>query len=417
LLVNKRMQWMNKPFSLTIYVSCLLLNSQSACADSYINNYLLESSHYIESLSPDSSSDLSLNMWDSWVDNSEIRLSDNDLSSSKNQSYSLRFRFKNSGQKTAEDELLGLSSQRGHAERYQYHLILLRKIYLDIINVIELTQKRDLLQQQLNMAEIEVNAYTSQVSTKVFNPARLQKVDIDRERLRSLLHINKQSLNRSLLKLNASVSEQKIAQQFFNYQQWLISIDSIMAQLDTDIRLQNHPALQKLKLETNIARKQVLREKARKSAAVNFFEVEYDADKSSYGATIGIRIPIGNNSFDSVMKNNNYHQTQLNWDLKFQSIKESMTSSHFLLDEYYETYKQERALLGLFKKRLKRMRTSENPELILSLKKQIQQQLTMEHEIRVKILREYINLLFLSGNLAAPPLRNWIEKETPEIRG
>lgn len=394
----------------------IILYTSTASANTFINAYLLKSNNSVQDDNKEIEAP-TLSRWNRWVDNTEIRSSDNDISDNKNQSYALRIRLKNAKQKSAEHKLLDLASRRGKAERDVYRLNILRKSYLDVINLIQLKQKLSSLHQQLDNVAMEASAYTQQVTSDVFSPSKVQKADIDADQVSSLIQTTQQSLNRSLALIGVPANRQKSAQQLLNYPQWLVSITDMIQIVDKDTLLKNHPSLQRLELASNIAKKQVQHEKAKKSAAVSLFELKYDVDKDAYGATIGVRIPLGKNNFDTLMRNNSYQQTQLAWELKLQSIKDELQASNLRIHDYYDQYKQEAHLLNLLNERLKRMRNSENPELILSLKKEKQQRQAINQSTHLKIVREYINFLFISGRLAETPLRNWLQKGTPRIRG
>jgi hypothetical protein len=175
--------------------------------------------------------------------------------------------------------------------------------------------------------------------------------------------------------------------------------------------------LQKLRLSSRIAQKQGQREKAKLDTAVQLFEVEYDQNKDSFGATVGVRIPLGKSSFSNLSRQHTYQQAKLAEEMKLSAIKDNLFESKLALNRYYDVYQLEQQLLQSINVRLKRVLQANQAELVFTLKKEQSKHQATQQDIYLKIIAEYVNFIVTSGQIAEMPLRNWLQKGQPRIKG
>ena len=416
-LINNRSRFFVN-VSTVISFAGLVASTQPVFANSYVNAYLLKSDNSAQ-FGSDHTVTPGMNKWDSWVEESEVRLSTNDLSGLDDQNYAFRVKFKNHQQQQAEREILSLQAQKTKLQFSDYRLSALQKSYADIIGILEQKQKIDGLREQQKLARLESSTYKKLVTTKQFNPAKIQRAEVEANRFNAQIRSENLLLNARLKTIGIPVANKRAVQQFFNHRQWLVGISEIIRLVDQqkfDQMRVNNPTLQRLNLASRIARKQSHRAKAGLKTALNLFELEYDQDKDAFGATIGIRIPLGKSSFNTLSRDTSYQQAQLAQDMTLVSIKNNLLESKLSLHRYYDAYKLQQQLQHSLNTRLKRVIKTGRPELILSLKKGQLKHRTSQQNIFLKMLREYLRFLSVSGQIAEKPLRNWLHKGQPRIQ-
>ncbi len=390
----------------------LLVGAQQVIANPHVNAYLLEVNQQLDSTSTVPSVD-PLNTWDSWVEGSEVRLNTNDLSTLNRQSYALRLRLKNRQQQAVERDLLALDTQRANTDNAISRLNELRRRYGFIHKTLQLKSSIDDLNRQLNLARLETSTYKKLVTSGEFNPVRIQRAELEVNRLTTQLRMNNRLLDQYLALIGVPASKKSA---FLNPRNWLISLNEMKLFVDQAISgsLAN-PALQKLNLASRIARKQRQLAKADMATGIQLLEVEYDRDRDNYGATIGVRVPLGKNSFDLQRRDIGYQQAQREWESKLFSIKNRLTESRLLLHQYDEAYRLEQQLQQAVQARLKRVTKTGRPDLILSLKKELAKHQSRQQETYLKLIGVYLDFIFVSGHMLETPMRNWLQQGRPLI--
>ena len=390
-------------------------------AEDVINRFLIDANKvFIEDTNP--ALEQEMNLWDSWVDDSEIRIKAGNLSSvdsftdENNQSYSFRVKLKNSKQRRAERDLLILESRKSDAKNNIIHLAELRKRYALILKILGQKQRIDTLSNQLKLAKLEVRTFKKLVTTSNFDPSRIQQSDLLVSRLTAQVSLNNKSLYRSLAVLGVPAENTQKAHQVLNRHQWLITINEMVNVVEDLVNLPfNNPSLQQLSLATKISKKQSKLADAQLLTGVKLVEVEYDQDNDLFGATVGVRIPLGKNSYNSLRRNNGYKNAQRAWERKLSSLKSDLADKKILLHQYHDAYKLEKQLQASVDRRLKRVMKTNRPELILSLKKEYIKHQSREQEMYLKMVDVYLDLISISGHILKQPLRNWLQKGRPQI--
>ena len=403
---------------------CLTAMMPTAHANPYASAYLTKINNQINKKMNTSSAPPSLNRWDTWVENSEVRFNTDNLSTfnnataKNNHSYSLRLKLKNTRQQQAEKDLLHLDNQKGAASSNTFRLNELRRSYGLIQTVFVKKQEIDSLSQKLNLAKLESTTYKKLVATGEFNPSRVQQAVVEANRLSTQIRFNNKLLHQYLTLIGVPVKNKPRVQQFLNKNTWLIGIQEMLNYVDNYATepLYN-PTLQKLNLASRIAHKERQLAQAELATAVQLVEVGYDANKDLFGATVGVRIPLGKNSFDTLRRKNGYQQAQRAWELQLDSIKNNLSEKKRLLHQNYDAYRLEQNLRTAVNTRLKRVLKSGRPELILALKKEHIIHQSRQQEIYLKMIDIYLDFITLSGQILEQPLRNWLQKGRPLIRG
>ena len=400
-----------------VVMACLFVSSHPASADDQMSRYLWQSVESLPIQAASSTPDGT--QWDSWVEDTEFRWSSGDLSNLDKQTYALRFKLKNRNRRMAENEIDKLQASKLKTEFDVTRLSILRESYLDVLAIFRLKNEIDGLARQLNLARLEVETYRRLVSSRGFDSSRMQRADIERHKLKARLNLREKRLQRALRNLGLADAEKDEIHRFLDYRSWSISAPEIITTLDkgqsSDTYLRN-PELRKLRLSSRIARNQTSRAKAGSDTAVRLIELEYDRDKDSFGATLGIRIPFGRNSAETSARDSAYRRARFALDNKIDSMKKRLRESRLSVLDHHDAYRVERGLLNSTRSRLKRIVDTGKPELILTLKKEENRLQTAINDRYLDMLLEYVNFVTLSGQIVDIPLRNWLQTETPLIK-
>jgi hypothetical protein len=329
------------------------LNVQIAVANPYANNYLLKTNQRFNEINSSYQVD-TLNKWDSWVDNSEARFSNHNLSTfdnitaKKSQSYSFRVKLKNKQQQQAEQDILSLDSQKAHANTQIFYADELHQSYLFLLKSFEIKQTIDSLSNQLKIAQLKSSTYKKRITTNEFDPSKFQQADLRVNQLTAQINFKNKVLNQHLALIGIPPRNRSQAASFLDQNQWLISIREMIQTVNQSVTnpLKN-PVLRKLELASDITKKQQQLAAAKQTTAIQLVEVEYDADHDLFGATVGVRIPLGKNNFDTLHRNNVFQQAQIAWESKLLSIRNDLSKKKSLLNQYHDMYQFENQLQAI----------------------------------------------------------------------
>ena len=395
--------------------------TQAVKAESVMNRFLLDANKVFTS-DTNYKPAQEINPWDSWVEDSEIRINAGNLSSvdhftdANNQSYSFRVKLKNAKQRAAEHDLLVLEGKKNDTENQIFYLAELRKRYAFILKILGQKQKIDTLSHLLKLTKLEASTFKKLVTTSNFDPSRIQQSDLLVTQLTAQIRTNNKVMYRGLALMGVSVENKQKVHQFLNRHQWLIGINEMVNVVEKTIdESMNNPGLQQLNLATRISKKQSQLADAELLMGVKLVEIEYDQDKDLFGATVGVRIPLGKSSYNSLRRSNGYKNAQLTWEHKLSSLKSDISDKKNLLRQYQDAYKLEKQLQASVNRRMKRIMKTNRPELILSLKKELIKHQGREQEVYLKMVDVYLDLITISGLILKQPLRNWLQKGRPQI--
>ena len=355
-----------------------------------------------------------LNGIDAWVDETKInwRTSDlGDLGDLNEQRVSFEVKLKNGDQVNAEQDILNMGQAKADLK---FASLLERKLkvkYASLINYIEQEKRAKILQQQQQVTRSELNNWKMKVNSDGFRADRLQQADIFLDSIGAEEAENNATLNRyrqSFGNNHSGYAPDGIIsiQQMIQYTQHI---------LDSEAFLQHSNAIQKAEFEIGLADKKRQRSDAKEQFSLNSVKVEYDNDDDNYGATVGIRLPITRNSYDSLLQKQEVYYSNIDAQNTVINTADQLQEKQYQLLRLQDESVRTQTLLHNINKRMGRLSNAGNVDLMIDLKTKNIQFLRRQDRLLISALRQYIDFLNVAGMLSAQPYRNWIQTGTPRI--
>jgi len=355
-----------------------------------------------------------LNGIDAWVDETKVnwRTSDlGDLGNLNEQRVSFEVKLKNGDQVSAEKDILNMGQAKADLK---FRYLLDRKLkaqYASLINFIEQEKKQHILQQQQQISRLELNNWKMKVNSDGFRADRLQQADLSLEAYSLEEAENNRVLNRHRENFGSELSGYSAdgiisIQQMIDYSQNII---------DNGAYLQHSSAIRKAEFEIGLANKKRQRTNAKEQFSFNSVKVEYDNNDDNYGATVGIRLPITRNSYDSLLEKQEVYYSNIDAQNMVINTADQLQEKQFQLLRLQDESQRTRTLLQNVNKRMGRLANSGNVDLMIDLKSKKLQFLRRQDRLLISALRQYVDLLNVAGMLSAQPYRNWIKTGTPRI--
>ncbi len=349
-----------------------------------------------------------LSTLDAWVDDSELRWKVSDFDKFEDQQVSYKVSLKNGQQVDAERDILQLGNARSAIKKSMMLANRLKNRYLTLVDMIDQALHQSLLQQRLQIANEDSNHWKSQVLTDNFRADKLLKADVALDSIWAEEMGNRAVLNRYQQGGTNSIN----TQQLMSIEQMIVETDRILQSHQYE---QHNPLLQKAMLDNGIAEKQQRRSYAQENLALKSVKLLYDNRDDTFGAELGVNIPLTSNSFEVAQKRQNAYYAGLEVDSTRTQIAEQLTQKQFALfrlqDEWLSTQRFQQKLNS----RLARVSQIGDIQLVLELKnKQVSYQ-KRQNQLLVRALKQYVSFLHSAGLLSAKPYRNWLQVGTPRI--
>ncbi len=351
---------------------------------------------------------------DAWVDETKInwRTSDlGDIGDLNEQRLSIEVKLKNSNQVNAEHAILNMGQAKTDLK---FASLLERKLkykYASLINYIEQEKRAKILQQQHQVSRSQLNNWKMKVNTDGFRADRLQQADISLDSIWAEEAENTATLNRHRKNLGSDHSGY-VADGIVSIQQMVQYTQHILA---SEAYLQHSNAIRKAEFEIGLANKKRQRSDAREQFSLNSVKVEYDNDDNNYGATVGIRLPITRNSYDSLLQKQEVYYSNIDAQNTVISTTDQLQEKQFQLLGLQDEWARNQRLLHNINKRMGRLANSGNVDLMIDLKTNNLQLLSRQNRLLMSALRQYVDFLNVAGMLSAQPYRNWLQTGTPRI--
>jgi len=358
-----------------------------------------------------------------WFDRIQLRVSRDDSDQAK-QGYSARLRPKTPGQYRAEKAILALRASRNAAGTTEVIGAALQRRFELLIELNLQQQQQRLASKRQRLAQRAVKAQRASVGSSEFRPGALQQAELRVTATRRQARLAGHRLKRSQQQIAALLSGTQAASASIDLGD-LLAIDALMPALTAATQLaagaggnEHNPALDLARLDVDIARQQLERERKRSGLGLRFIELRHDRDRDNRGGdnriTIGIDMPLGRSfsSSDRQLQHNQaeyrMHRLHRRQQLEREQVEDELS---LLLEEYHI---QQDALADI-NTRLARHNRSTPVVLTLALQRERLDAHERQALLQADIYRRYIDALSLKGLLATEPLRNWLIAGNPVL--
>lgn len=359
-----------------------------------------------------------LNGLDAWVDDSEFTWSNSDIGDFDDQKLSFEVKFKNNEQIRVEQQILNMGQSKVAFKKTSLLEKRLKTTYLSLINYIDQRRRKTILEQQRVLASSELNSLKINVNSDNFRPDKLQQVDLTLDNIWADELENNATLKR--YKKQWYKQKNEITFPYLGYNSdSIISLAQMIEITESIINnrfYEKHNSLiKKAELDTVLLSKQMQRDYAQKKLSLNSVKLEYDKKDNSLGFSIGVKIPITQNSYDSLLKEQQQHFANIDMQHSVIEVSEKLRDKQFQLLRVQDQWLSNQKLLHRINARIIRISSTNNVNLLLELKYQRLQKRMRQEEFLIRALKEYIAFLNIAGMLSAKPYRNWIQAGTPQI--
>jgi hypothetical protein len=346
---------------------------------------------------------------DAWVDKSEVKWGNKDLSNFEDQKISYELQLKNREQIEAEQALLNLGQEKTSLKISSYLAKQLNYKYNILIDVVEQHKQQQLLQQKHSLARRELDGWKLKINSDDFRADKLQQADLTLDNIWGEMLQNGAS-NELLRQQGLGKGNSALSLATLSIKQML----SVVSRMIQSEEYQYHNlSIQAAEMGIYAENKKQQRYAAQRKLSLKSFKVEYDNKDEDFGVSVGIKIPITNNSFERLKEKQALRLSFLEAHSTRQNIADQLREKRNKLLQLNIIWNSNQKLLQKVKHRMSRLSSTPNIDLQTALSTQKIKLIQRNNSIEVKSLREYINFLKIAGMLSAKPYRNWLQAGTP----
>lgn len=392
-------------------------NSFLVHANNPFNDYLLAAQTDVYNIELGNTSIPEMNIAGSWFEDAQFRVNSttptNNVDIKKNYlSYEVRVKPKAWGQRGVEEDIIMLRKKQYENSSQQLLSFALQDRYLKLLDYVDKQSANKYLLELSDALMQEKKLIKSQVRSAQFNPKKLLGIDDQLKQTQDRVKLNLTQLKIIQTQLGLSLD----SAQFNSDLTWVVSVPEM--QSNTSVghdENQSSLAVLNARLQFQLSQSQSQLIKTKQQLGVNLLKFEYgDQEHDEMAFQIGVNIPLGTR-FSEMENQYKLHvaKAELNTSLlkMKQSLNEMSKEITWLSGEFSAKKNQiERARRYMQKDYVKT-----DSLLMIDLYKKVINYKQKKETINQRILSLYIRYLALSGKLTQQPLRNWIQKGTPEL--
>jgi hypothetical protein len=351
----------------------------------------------------------------SWIDDAEFRIQhEEDEKNNSSETYSLRMRPKYGSAREAENTIYAVTTQQSLLQENKILSTDLRQRYLNIIEVLSLQLEIKHLREKQELLQLEIKTERTLARSHDFNAEKLQRLVLDFEHTSTQIELFHQRKTVVTTDLQLSVG--------VNREVFLLNMMPPGIMKDTidkyKIELKNInaiPDVRMAKLGKTLAASRLKLQQAEQNIGVDLLEFKYeDKDNSAFGITLGIRLPGGKNA-KSIERYSDNSKANEKYQLVMDSASSTVRKKTSEINLDYRAWRINQIALQKIKKLSTEPARTRNPALITGLRRQLLSLNKSGDEIRIRLLRNYIDLLHISGLLSQYPLKNWLFSGLPTL--
>jgi len=352
--------------------------------------------------------DMHLGGLDAWVDKSEVKWANRDLSNVEDQKISYELQFKNHQQIKIEQALLNMGQKKIALKISSYLEQQLDYRYNTLIDAIKQQKQQRLLQQQHTLARGELNSWKLKINSGDFRADKLQQADLALDNIwgdmlengASYEHLRQQGLSQKSLSRTPTI------------RQIVRTVDKIIK--SGEYQYHNY-RIQAAEMGIRAANKKQQRTAAQQKLSFKSFKLEYDNKDEDFGVSIGIKVPLTKNSFESQEEKQALHFRHLDAQNTRLDIASQLSEKRNQLVQLSNLWESNQMLLKKVDSRISRLATTQNIDLRSALSTQKMKLEKRNNSIEINVLRGYISFLKVAGMLVSKPYKNWLQAGTPAL--
>lgn len=345
-----------------------------------------------------------------WINNPELRIApEQDVSETRTETYSLRFRPTSRKERMTSRELYGIESELARKQWERSLSEVMAKRYNRLIDLAESEVQVALLKQQLALDRSSFGAEKALSATRNYNSSRLQNVALRLELREQQVELADQKLSElrsttlsGYLMVEGSnlpgVSKQLLQPQAISEMLDVLSDGPVSNSFDSTLA----------QLELKRARKELALEKSQTGFGLSLMEISYENKGiDSYNMTFGFRLPFKRNTYGGQSRALELLAAKQYAHLTEQVLTDSVANSIRALQWRINDYFANQAAIESTANRLLSASSEDISGLSLLRRHQLEL-LETNASTHIRVLRDYVELLNVLGFLQRRPLKNWI---------
>lgn len=344
-----------------------------------------------------------------WLDDAELRLKTDD-SDDRNTSYQLRLNPKGFGQAKAEQKILNYHEEN---RQIDYKIGLndyLKQLYINIIDLIELKTHLNYLKLHLTLTDSEVQYYRSQVVSESFQPEKLQSIILQRSYLQKQIKKETSYLSERTKTLEINPDDLLL-------KQYILPSQILESRTQFALDESNYFALEKSRVKLKISQEKRNRLRSRSGISFSLLQLEHETSdqESNTSIGLGLRIPLGKESFNSLQQQYSISDVQSEIYDKSLAVQNKLEDKKRKIRSLAMDSKLINVSLAEINTRLGSNENSKIAELTLLLKQKQVSTSKQQMDIHIMSLRNYIEYLHVAGFLVQQPIQNWLKPDFPQL--
>lgn len=296
----------------------------------------------------------------------------------------------------------------------RYNVVLnkaLHSRYRLILSVMGLGHELVLGERRIALLEKQVSAYKNFVGSPEFRFAKLMDAEQDLDETRLMQIRLQRAINTAAVELReyGAASESSLSDS------WLKSVDEVMQvvnnSLPLDVSVSNSPFLANTASAVLVAEKQLDLQRTKDNIFMSFIDVGYDPSNAAFSTRFAVKIPFGSKTDRAVVEAKTRLSTaRREQQLLQHALPQQLGQIRQTLQKLHEAY---RLVVNRLQddSHMKSALSDSNPLTMYRIFENTLHWELEEAEIRQEILEHYVEMLHLSGQLAIPPLRNYLSKQ------
>ena len=343
---------------------------------------------------------------DAWINKSEVNWSNNDFGDFDDQKVSYKVQIKNREQINIEQALLDMGQSRSALKLSSILDAKLQQKYASLVDLIEKEKYQRFLKQKHTLIKSELNNWKLKINSNAFRADKLQQADLALDNVWGEMLENGSILERLRGPTNTVVGKTP------SISQMLRTVQNI---LSTGEYQQYNNRILKAEMDLQIANKQQQRSKAQQKLSLNSFQLEYDHKDEDFGVSVGIKVPVIKNSFDTLQEKQAFHYRNLDaQNVRFE-VEDQLIEERNVLHQLKIQWQSSQEVTKKVNTRIKRLSRTGNIDLLMDLKFQRLAVLKRQDKLEIQALRQYISFLKTAGMLSAKPYKNWLLAGIPRL--
>jgi len=351
----------------------------------------------------------------SWIDDAEFRIQyEEDEKNNSSETYSLRIRPKYGREREAENAIYSVTTQQHLLQVNKRLSTDLRQRYLNIVDVLSLQLEIKYLQEKRELLQVEIKTERALARNHDFNAKKLQRLVLDFEHTSTQTELLRQRKNIVTmdLQLTAGVDQEIFLLNMMPPGLMKYTIDKYKIALKN---INSMPDVRMAKLRKTLATSRLKLQQAEQDIGVELLEFKYeDKDNSAFGITLGIRLPGGTNA-KSIERYSDSSKASERYQLVMDDALSTVRKKTSEINLDYRAWQFDQIALQKIKKLSTEPARARSPILITGLRRQLLSLNKNSDEIRIRLLKNYIDLLHISGLLSQYPLKNWLFSGLPTL--